>query len=110
MNVADTERALLAVVDASRRKQVDAILGKADERARAILKEAHERARRAVRTALLEARVRAEERVLTLQAGVTTARRLNDQQRAARILAAEWSSLPETMAHRWHNPASRLRW
>jgi hypothetical protein len=110
MNVAGTELALLAVVDASRRKQIDAILGKADERARAVLKEAHERARRAVRTALLEARVRTEERVLTLQARVATARRLNEQQRAARILAAEWSSLPETMAQRWRNPASRRRW
>lgn len=110
MNIAETERALLAVVDASCRKQVGAVLAEADERARAVLKEAHERARRAVRTAFLEARVRAEGRMVMLQARVATARRLHEQQRAAEILAAEWSSLPAALAQRWRDPASRRRW
>ncbi|MCL4801621.1 MAG: hypothetical protein KJ025_18660 [Burkholderiales bacterium] len=110
MKITETEQALLAVVEASRRKQVDAILGEADERARAILREAHERARRAVRTAFLEARVRTEERMVTLQARVATARRLHDQQRAAEILAAEWDSLPAALAQRWRDPAARRRW
>jgi len=110
MRIAETEQALLAVVETSRRKQVGAILGEADERARAILKEAHERSRRAVRTAFLEARVRAEERMVMLQARVATARRLHEQHRAAEILAAEWSSLPEALAQRWRDPAARERW
>jgi len=110
MNLAQTEQALLQVVESSRRKQVDAILGEADGRARAILKEAHERARRAVRTAFLEARVRAEERMVMLQARVATARRLHGQQRAAEILAAEWSSLPAALAQRWRDPVARRLW
>ncbi|MCC6610228.1 MAG: hypothetical protein IT515_11235 [Burkholderiales bacterium] len=110
MNVADTERALLAVVDASCRKQVGAILGEADARARAVLKESHERARRAVRAAFLEARLRTEERIVMLQARVATARRLHRQQRAAEILAAQWHSLPAALAQRWRDPAARRRW
>jgi hypothetical protein len=110
MSITETEQALLAVVDASLRKQVGAILGEADERAHAILKEAHERARRAVRTAFLEARVRTEERMVTLQARVATARRLHDQKRASEILAAEWGSLPAALAQRWRDPAARRRW
>jgi len=110
MKLAETERALLAVVEADRKRRVDAILDEASSRADAILKEAHERARREVRDAILAARLRAEERIITLRARLATARRLSEQRRAAGILAAEWASLPEALLTRWRRPETRRRW
>lgn len=110
MKLAETERALLAVVEADRKRRVDAILDEAASRADAILKEAHERARREVRDAILAARLRAEERIITLGARLATARRLSEQRRAAGILAAEWASLPEALLARWRRPETRRRW
>ena len=68
MSLEETERALLAVVEADRAKRVNAILEEADARARAVLREAHERARREVRDAFLATRLRAEERLIALNA------------------------------------------
>ncbi len=110
MKVTDTERALLAFVDADRARRVHAILGEADARARAILQEAHTRARREVRDAFLATRLRAEERLVTLQARLATARRLNAQRHAAGILAAEWAALPEALLARWRRAETRRRW
>ena len=110
MRLAETERALLAVVAADRERRVDAILGEADSTARAVMKEAHERARREVRDAVLATRLRAEERVITLRARLATAQRLSEQRRAAGILAAEWDSLPEALLARWRRPETRRRW
>jgi hypothetical protein len=106
----ETERALLAVVEADRAQRVNAILDEADARARAILKEAHERARREVRDAFLATRLRAEERLVALKARLATARRLYDQRRAAGILAAEWAALPEALLARWQHQETRRRW
>jgi hypothetical protein len=110
MRLDETERGLLAVVEADRAQRVNAILDEADERARAILKEAHERARREVRDAFLATRLRAEERLVALKARLATARRLNEQRRATGILAAEWASLPEALRARWRRPETRRRW
>jgi len=110
MKLAETERALLAVVEADRKRRVDAILDEAASRAGGILKEAHERARREVRDAILATRLRAEERVITLRARLATARRLSEQRRAAGILAAEWATLPEALLARWQRPETRQRW
>ena len=110
MSLEETERALLAVVEADRAKRVNAILEEADARARAVLREAHERARREVRDAFLATRLRAEERLIALNARLATARRLNEQRRAAGILAAEWASLPGALLARWRRPDTRTRW
>jgi hypothetical protein len=110
MRLQATERALLAVVEADRTKRVDAILDEADARARAILREAHERARREVRDAFLATRLRAEERLIALKARLATARRLNAQQRAMGILAAEWASLPDALLARWQRAETRRCW
>jgi len=110
MKLTETERALLAVVEADRARRVDAILAEATAHARAILQEAHARARREVRDAILATRLRAEERVIMLRARLATARRLHEQRRAAGILAAEWTSLPDALLARWHHPATRRRW
>jgi vacuolar-type H+-ATPase subunit H len=110
MKLAETERALLEVVEADRQRRVDAILDEAIARARAILKDAHARARREVRDAVLAARLRAEERLISLRARLATARRLSEQRRAAGILATEWASLPEALLTRWRHPETRRRW
>jgi hypothetical protein len=110
MNLAATERALLSVVEDDRARRVAAILDEADARARAILQDAHDRARREVRDSILAARLRAEERLITLRARLASARRLNEQRRAADILAAEWASLPDALLARWRHPESRRRW
>jgi len=110
MSIAETEQKLRAVVEADRARRVDAILGEADAKARAIVKEAHQRARREVRDAILAARLRAEERLIALRARLATARRLNEQQRAVGILAAEWASLPEALRARWRRTETRQRW
>lgn len=110
MKLAETERALIAVVEADRARRVDAILGEADARARTILKEAHARARREVRDAFLATRLRAEERLIALQARLATARRLNEQRRATGILAAEWASLPDALVAHWRRTETRRRW
>lgn len=110
MTVAATERALLAVVEADRTRRVDAIMGEADARARAILEEAHARAQREVRDAFLATRLRTEERLIALRARLATARRLNEQRRAADILSAEWASLPDALRARWRRTDTRRRW
>jgi hypothetical protein len=110
MSIDDTERALLAVIEAERTRRVDAILAEARSKVRAILKEAHDRARREVRDAILAARLRADERLITLQARLATARRLNEQRRAAGILATEWAALPDALRARWAHTETRRRW
>jgi hypothetical protein len=110
MKVEDTERALLDVVDGTYRRQVEAILGEAEERSRVILQEAHERVGRGVRIAYLEARERAEERIVMLRARVATAGRLHEQRRAAEILEAEWALLPDALAKRWGSADARRSW
>lgn len=110
MSLAETERALLAVVEADRDRRVEAIFEDAEAKARAILKEAHARARREVRDAILAARLRMDERLITLRARLATAQRLNEQRRAAGILAAEWATLPDALEARWRHRETRGRW
>jgi vacuolar-type H+-ATPase subunit H len=110
MTTKSAERALLDAVDSAYHEQVEAILAEAEDRSQVIMREAHERARRSVRTAFLEAKERAEERIVTLQARAATERRLHEQRRAAKILEAEWALLPKALAERWGNAGVRRRW
>jgi hypothetical protein len=110
MSVANQTQALLALVEADRARQCDAILDDARARAAALLGDAHAEARRQMRAAFGEERARRGERIAAARANLQTRQRLGEQQRAAAFLAAGWQRLHDELLRRWREPAARKAW
>lgn len=110
MTVEGQMQALLDLVDADRRQKCEAILADARGRGAAVLRQAHAEARARMRKAFAEERVRRDARLDAARANLQTRRRIADQHRAAALLAAGWTRLPEELLRRWRAPELRRRW
>jgi len=110
MSVANQTQALLALVEADRRRRCDVILDEARARSAALLDAAHVDARRQMREAFREERARRVERLAAARANLQTRQRLGEQQRAAAFLAAGWQRLHDELLRRWREPAARRAW
>ena len=110
MNLERQQQALLDLVEADRRQKCDAILAEAQGRRSGVLRQAHADARSRMRKAFEEEYLRRDARVDAARANLQTRRRLAEQQRAAALLAAGWTRLPEELLRRWRTPESRYHW
>ena len=110
MSVDVQTRALLVLVEADRKEKCDAILADAQGRRAAILQQAHADARKRMREAFAEERLRRDARTAAARANLQTRRRLADQRRAAALLAAGWTRLPDELLRRWQMPDARRAW
>ena len=110
MNLEEQTRSLIALVEADRERQCDAIRGEALARASALRRQAQAEARARMREAFEEERARMAAAVGAAQAHLQTRRRLNDQQRAAQVLSLAADRLPAELARRWGDPAARAAW
>jgi len=110
MTVDRQAQALLDLVEADRKQKCDAILAEARGRAEAVLRQAHADARGRMHKAIVEERLQREARVAAARANLQTRRRLAEQQRAAALLAAGWSRLPDALQRRWRTPDLRKAW
>ncbi|GAB4467858.1 MAG: hypothetical protein OHK0044_08870 [Burkholderiaceae bacterium] len=110
MNLAERTQALLAVVEAFRRRRCAELLEPAAAQAREIVRNALSEARRRVRTAIAEERQRVAAEVAAAEARLATEWRLAAQRRATRLLAHAWDRLRAALVARWRDPDSRARW
>ena len=102
--------ALLALVEADRARQCDAIDAEARSRADAIVREAHAAARARMRAAFAEERGRMEARVAAARANLETRRRAAANSFAAAQIAAGADRLPAALEARWVDAATRRAW
>jgi regulator of protease activity HflC (stomatin/prohibitin superfamily) len=110
MSVDDQTRALLDLVETERKRKCDAILADARGRSAVILQQAHADARKRMRESFVEERLRRDVRIGAAQANLQTRRRLADQQRAAALLSAGRTRLPDELLRRWQAPDARRVW
>jgi hypothetical protein len=110
MSIERQTAALLALVETDRAQRSATILGEARAQARALLAAAHRDARRKMRDAIVEERVRRDERVAAARANLQTRRRVAMQRRASALLAAAWTKLPRALEQRWHAHDTRRAW
>ena len=102
--------ALLDLVEGDRAQRCAAILRDAQARASAARAAARTAALERLRAAFKEERERREARIAASQAKLQTHRRLQEQRRAAALLAAGWKRLPEVLCDRWLTPRTRQAW
>ena len=110
MTVEQQTQALLALVDADRARQCQAILGEAERRAAALRRQARADALARLRQAFAEQRLRRRERIAAAQARLATQRRLQAQQHSAGLLRRAWAQLPGELQAAWQDDASRAAW
>jgi vacuolar-type H+-ATPase subunit H len=103
-------QALLDIVEAERRAQVDAIVREAQAAAAVLVGDAHREARERMRRAFADERRQRDERIHAARANLQTRRRLTAQQRATTLLDLAWRRLPDALSERWQAPASRRAW
>jgi hypothetical protein len=110
MSVEDRTQALLDLVEADRRTQVDAILGDARAEVAALLAQAHRGARARMRQAFADERRQRDERVHAADANLKTCHRLNVRQRSTALLDEAWRRLPDALYALWRTPGARGAW
>ena len=102
--------ALLDLVEADRAQRCGAILRDAQARASATRAAARTAALERLRAAFKEERERRDARIAAALARLQTHRRLQEQRRAAALLAEGWKRLPEVLCDRWLTPRARQAW
>lgn len=110
MSLEARRTALLALVEADRLRQREALLDTANAQADALRRQARAQARAHIRQALDEARERRAGALAAAEARRQTRERLARQHHDSDALAAAWATLPEEMERRWHEPAARALW
>jgi hypothetical protein len=110
MTIQSAERSLLALVEAERDRQRDALIETAREQAAATIARAHAEAREAMRRTFADSRERHAARVATATAELATRERIAEQHRVAALLAEAWQRLPDELVRRWRDPALRAQW
>lgn len=110
MNLHDRTEALLALVEATRARRREEILGPARAQARSTLRAARAEARLRVATAVAEARHRIDAQLGAARAALQTERRQAQQQQAMRRLGWAGVALRAALLDRWRQPSARSRW
>lgn len=103
-------QALLGLVESSRARLCEEILGEANDRARAVRRQAYVEARARMRQTFDEQRLRRRERIAAAEARLATQRRLHEQQRIAALLRLAWEQLPGELEALWRQPTTRATW
>lgn len=110
MSIAERQAALLAEVAHFREAECAAILAAAREEAAGYVAHAHAEARHRFHTGAKETRRRAAERLQSAEAAVAAVARRREQEVRRAVVAAGRAPLAASLAARWAEGASRLRW
>ena len=110
MTIERRMQALLDIVEADRRTQLEAIMGEAKASAAVLLDEASGAAHDRMRQAFADERRQHEERVHAARANLQTRRRLAAQRRSSALLLLTWQRLPDALLARWRELETRRTW
>ena len=110
MNLEQSTRALLDLVEAHRAARCEELLSAARAEGRVIRNVAYQEARTRLREALAQERVRAAREIALAQAQFNTRVRQHRQREATVLLREGVNRLPVELARRWRDPLARARW
>jgi hypothetical protein len=110
MTLAARTQALLMLVEQERARQCAALIGEAEAAAQAQRSSSRAEARQRVHEAFAEERARCAAGTASARAELRTRQRLHAQHHLEALLALAWQLLPEQLAARWRDAATRSAW
>ncbi len=110
MNLEERERGLLKLVEEYRDGECRSLLEAARTEAADLVRQAYRRERARLHERVVAERAGARARINAARAERDTRERAGGERADARLLAAAWPRLRETLMERWRDPSQRRAW
>lgn len=110
MNLEERERGLLKLVEEYRDSECRSLIEAAHTEAADLVRQAYRRERARLHERVVAERAGARSRINAARAERDTRERAGGERADARLLAAAWPRLRETLMERWRDPSQRRDW